>query len=1239
MPTLLVHSSLEQTDIDQVIDAVAPNVKVSKHPGFNTNADVDRFFISNYKAGDPVVGLLYHNPEDGSIPFFNNTALMDIKGVMDYFFMKCKQKNVKTVDLITCNINNIIEQNELSRLSSEYNLDIRYSVDTTSDMTNWILESHNVNIKPVYFSKDLPLLSLLGLSGFNYHFALSSNNKLLFFGNGDPSKQASGMTLFNVGTNYTSYVGRGASNLIINQDGSLTKFGANSYGELAVPGNQYVFEPQTDTNYNYQQISSGLDGVIALIDDNGTTKAVACGRNYCYANGVGLTGYNLSSWSVCIDSNDNQITGITQVERGYMNSWILKDDGTVWGCGKADFHQLTGNGTSQSGKFVQIQRKSGSTYAPLTGVSKLCVGAGDHPGACAVMNTGSVLIWGLGGTGNTASVETTSAECGTREISIPGETIVDMYPFSTEFYHKIAYLKTASGKYYTVGSDQIPVEDTTLANGSADIGGAGRYVTQLVRHRQGFLVLVDNGDVYYRGRFVYGEAPYTNDYNSSWIKHPYLSQIADIDSYAYDIKCIDNTGNIRYLGKAGPWDFGFNPNKWYELNHFSGKQPVQWASIGFFTAILDTNGDVYIRTYHRPIGSVSEFTELFITGNATQIVAAEGYGIIILKADGTVHYWGNSNVGSDITSSYTLQQWGGVYKDTVQFVMVAASSNALYALDNNGNVYASGNVGNYIDISAPINTSSSATIIKSYDDYNTGNESWAGPNNKIVSIYATEKTLFMVFEGGFVCPVGYSWRNRFGNGTGDWSPGYSYVRDSANNPIQNIIEITAANYQYGSMATIYRTSSGKVYFSGYSPSYSINGVGSRQSPYNCIELTSLYGAYNIIYGQNGSGLMYTQNGNTYVLGNRAYIGAATGVITNGPTVSSAYLLSDSIGTDFTIKDVNRNFVYGGAIIETNINNIVSNFSGLGLRYKIKEFILTNSPIFTNKSFALQGSSVIDLFSGSFATEMQSSSRSVRMKLKTGNKYVINATDLTGLGNGDVLYIADEGTSTGTDVVLNIGGTDYTYKLFTDKITYNSTDYVIGDTITFGTLNLVVKGLSSTEFIQEGTSGGPPCFGGNTYIQTPTGPVMIKDLKDGDLVTTNEGPQPVIIHKSIIAKTNKSSAPYIIKKHAFSHNVPNQDTIVSPLHMFLFNGNKFSHPRDLSKYTDNVYQTPAGSKQHYYNIETPNYLNHIISANNLMAEPYSAKQIPKTHKLLFVKQSGPFFNRIVVPKSSIPHLLK
>ena len=64
-------------------------------------------------------------------------------------------QHVKTIDLLTCNLNDEESITTLKTLESRYNKTIRYSVDLTGhedSMGNWMLESHNVEVRDIYFN-------------------------------------------------------------------------------------------------------------------------------------------------------------------------------------------------------------------------------------------------------------------------------------------------------------------------------------------------------------------------------------------------------------------------------------------------------------------------------------------------------------------------------------------------------------------------------------------------------------------------------------------------------------------------------------------------------------------------------------------------------------------------------------------------------------------------------------------------------------------------------------------------------------------------------------------------------------------------------------------------------------------------------------------------------------------------------------------------------------------------------
>lgn len=180
-----------------------------------------------------------------------------------------------------------------------------------------------------------------------------------------------------------------------------------------------------------------------------------------------------------------------------------------------------------------------------------------------------------------------------------------------------------------------------------------------------------------------------------------------------------------------------------------------------------------------------------------------------------------------------------------------------------------------------------------------------------------------------------------------------------------------------------------------------------------------------------------------------------------------------------------------------------------------------------------------------------------------------------VANADVAE-AKRNDSVDVDVLANDTATGGA----TLKITQiNGQDVVAGDSVTLvsgtvvtlnanGTLTFDTSGNLGTETISYQISNGAGttdigfvtvevvCFAGGTLIETPCGPVLIEELKAGDLVLTRDhGAQPLrwIGQTSVDAGTLAALPrlrPIRIKAGALGQDVPAQDLVVSPQHRIL-----------------------------------------------------------------------------------------
>jgi alpha-tubulin suppressor-like RCC1 family protein len=847
-------------------------------------------------------------------------------------------------------------------------------------------------------------------------------------------------------------------------------WGSNAYN--AIQGSS-IFASQgslVNNSYTFLDIVNGQDAAFAIVDDNGIRKAVAIGRNLHYSNGVGSTSQNIGSWMYCIDENDNHMTDVSEITGNNVNSFILKSDGSVWAAGRADLRALGNYSTNQS-KFVPVQETNdnGSTFTNLTGVTKLINNGGSSFSIGAIKETGELLLWGLWITGKNNTFNAEAQYCGNISVNIPGETIVDAYlyvPYSSLEY---IYIKTASNKFYKYDYNGVPTEDIDMSPESPLIGGTGKYIVKLVRTPQGLIALNNTGDVYYKGKFIYGEAPYEPDINSNWQKHEALSNIADIESMGaeYKYNVVDNNGVIRTLGQKRVYDFYETPYVWKETNWFSGINVVQWASSTNYVIVLDDQKNLYLRTFLSPIGPYQPFSEypLMTSGDVIQVVVG-GWDTFILKNDGTAYLFEGRYTG-DIT------QWGDDFKDTVQFTMITCTGVAQYALDSNGDVYIKGTpipYSQYPEYQGVVHFLRT-TRFYTYDVYKTGvvglYNSKLGTGNtldnrKIISIYATDIGMYLLLEGGYVSVLGAFDKNEFGVENRAINAGLQRVIvDNNKNPINNVVSITGG---HNNGHTIYTTSTGLTYYAGKITNYTIGSNINREYESTCYKLEGFNNLQSIM-SVNTAVFYKDVNGDTYIVGYTVRNGAANGNDTNinSERVSTPFLLNTRIGSDFTIKDFNRNFIYDGSPSQTTFTSLTNRHTGSALKDKIKELVLTQSHLYTQKQMRISSQNASNLFASSFASELSNAVRNILVKFKTNGKYVLTSDDVTNLNNGDVLYFSDSGTTTGTPVTFTLDGVDYTYTLFTDKLTYNGTDYAVEDTVTFGSLNLVVKGFQSTEF--------------------------------------------------------------------------------------------------------------------------------------------------------------------------------
>ena len=164
-------------DFNQLFDALDKNITAltldhqlynAKHyePELTTDVDSElNTFINSLHPHTNTLALLYQSFNTGMLPVGFEQLLMQLPS------------HITTIDLLTCNINSPNVINTIKSYETKYNFTIRYSIDLTghsSSMGDWILESHNVAIKNLYFNQNIDEWNHVLVDATNFTAAVST---------------------------------------------------------------------------------------------------------------------------------------------------------------------------------------------------------------------------------------------------------------------------------------------------------------------------------------------------------------------------------------------------------------------------------------------------------------------------------------------------------------------------------------------------------------------------------------------------------------------------------------------------------------------------------------------------------------------------------------------------------------------------------------------------------------------------------------------------------------------------------------------------------------------------------------------------------------------------------------------------------------------------------------------------------------------------------------------------------
>lgn len=137
-------------------------------------------------------------------------------------------------------------------------------------------------------------------------------------------------------------------------------------------------------------------------------------------------------------------------------------------------------------------------------------------------------------------------------------------------------------------------------------------------------------------------------------------------------------------------------------------------------------------------------------------------------------------------------------------------------------------------------------------------------------------------------------------------------------------------------------------------------------------------------------------------------------------------------------------------------------------------------------------------------------------------------------------------------------------------------------------------------------GAAPCLCRGMKIFTPHGPVPVEDLRVGDLVCTppDNRPVPIVSSHSSTHKGDPKNLPYRILKDFLAPGVPDEDIVLSPHHMYFFDGSwrlpKFT--KKLKKETHLLHK-----EFEYYHIQLPEYGTDKLWCHNVPVDSWEKKK--------------------------------
>ena len=171
---VIINDSLEKDDLFNS-SLIRPENIILKQADISDNINNVIEFINNLEPGISQIdniAFMYHYPGYDALPFFydeikdmenedieNNPEIEKYRyftnNIVELLGKLKSDYGLKTMDVLTCSLDISNYRVEAEKLEKEIGIQIRYSFNDVGNSVDWILESHNIDVRDIYFNNNI----------------------------------------------------------------------------------------------------------------------------------------------------------------------------------------------------------------------------------------------------------------------------------------------------------------------------------------------------------------------------------------------------------------------------------------------------------------------------------------------------------------------------------------------------------------------------------------------------------------------------------------------------------------------------------------------------------------------------------------------------------------------------------------------------------------------------------------------------------------------------------------------------------------------------------------------------------------------------------------------------------------------------------------------------------------------------------------------------------------------------